>query len=144
MAIKASVVLATAFLALAGPSLAAPLIDVYKNPSCGCCGQWIAYLQKAGYQVATHNVTDISAARKKLGMPEKYGSCHTEKVGNYLLEGHVPVADIKRLLKEKPQAIGIAVPGMPAGSPGMDIPNSPPYETLLVQPDGSSRVFARH
>ena len=144
MAIKASVVLATAFLALAGPSLAAPLIDVYKNPSCGCCGQWIAYLQKAGYQVATHNVTDISAARKKLGMPEKYGSCHTAKVGNYLLEGHVPVADIKRLLKEKPQAIGIAVPGMPAGSPGMDIPNSPPYETLLVQPDGSSRVFARH
>ncbi len=81
---------------------------------------------------------------KKLGMPDKLGSCHTSKIGNYVVEGHVPAQDIQRLLKEKPKAIGLAVPAMPAGAPGMDIPDSPPYETLLVQTDGSTRVFAKH
>ena len=89
-------------------------------------------------------MNDIPAARKKLGMPDKLGSCHTAKIGNYIVEGHVPAADIRRLLKEKPKALGLALPGMPLGSPGMDIPNSPPYETLLVQADGSTRVFAKH
>lgn len=145
MAIKISVaLLATALLTLAGASQAAQSIDVYKSPSCGCCGKWIEHLKKAGFKVESHDVTDVSGARAKLGMPHKYGSCHTAKVGNYVLEGHVPATDIKRLLKEKPKALGIAVPGMPAGSPGMDIPNSPPYETLLVQTDGTSSVFARH
>ena len=119
-------------------------MDVYKSPSCGCCGKWIEHLKKAGFKVESHDVTDVSGTRAKLGMPHKYGSCHTAKVGNYVLEGHVPAADIKRLLKEKPKALGIAVPGMPAGSPGMDIPNSPSYETLLVQTDGTSSVFAKH
>jgi len=144
MAIKVSALLATTLLALAGSVQAAQMIDVYKSPSCGCCGKWIEHLKKAGFKVETHEVTDIPGNRKKLGMPDKFGSCHSAKVGNYVLEGHVPAADIQRLLKEKPKALGIAVPSMPPGSPGMDIPNSPPYETLLVQTDGSSRVFAKH
>ena len=101
-------------------------------------------MTKAGFSVKTHEVTDVPGTRKKLGMPEKLGSCHTAKIGNYLLEGHVPADDIKRLLKEKPKALGLAVPGMPAGSPGMDVPNSPPYDTLLVHKDGTARVFAKH
>lgn len=144
MAIKVSALLATTLLALAGSVQAAQMIDVYKSPSCGCCGKWIEHLKKAGFKVETHEVTDIPGNRKKLGMPDKFGSCHSAKVGNYVLEGHVPAADIQGLLKEKPKALGIAVPAMPPGAPGMDIPNSPPYETLLVQTDGSSRVFAKH
>ena len=96
------------------------------------------------FQVKTHNVDDVPGTRKKLGMPENLGSCHTAKVGNYLIEGHVPAADIKRLLSEKPKAIGLAVPGMPPGAPGMDVPNSPPYASLLVKNDGSTHVFSKH
>ena len=101
-------------------------------------------MQKSGFKVAIHDVDNIPASRKKLGMPDKYGSCHTSKIGDYVVEGHVPAADIQRLLKEKPKALGLAVPSMPPGSPGMDIPNSPPYETLLVQADGTTSVFAKH
>ncbi len=119
-------------------------IDIYKSPYCGCCGKWVDHVTKAGFTVKTHEVDDVPGTRKKLGMPEKLGSCHTAKIGNYLLEGHVPAEDIKRMLKEKPKALGLAVPGMPPGSPGMDVPNSPAYETLLVQNDGSTRVFAKH
>lgn len=84
------------------------------------------------------------AKRKSLGMPERLGSCHTAKIGNYLLEGHVPATDALLACWKKPKALGLAVPGMPAGSQGMDVPKSPPYETLLVQSDGSTRVFATH
>jgi hypothetical protein len=123
---------------------AAALVEVYKSPYCGCCEEWIQHLRKNGFEVKTHDVNDVPAARQKLGMPERLGSCHTAKVGGYLVEGHVPAADIKRMLKEKPKAIGIAVPGMPPGSPGMESSRPKPYDTLLVQPDGSTRVFARH
>ena len=121
-----------------------PVVEVYKSPTCGCCGKWIEHMQKSGFKVETHDVDNIPASRKKLGMPDKYGSCHTSKIGNYVVEGHVPAQDIKRLLKEKPKALGLAIPSMPPGVPGMDIPNSPPYETLLVQADGSTRVYAKH
>ncbi len=87
---------------------------------------------------------NIPAWRNKLGMPEKFASCHTSRIGDYLVEGHVPAADVQRLLKEKPRALGLAVPSMPPGSPGMDIANSPAYETLLVQADGRARVYAKH
>ena len=129
-----------------GPALAEslPKVDIYKSPSCECCGKWIDHMKKNGFKVEIHEVSDISGNRKKLGMPDKFGSCHTSKIGAYVVEGHVPAADIARLLKEKPKALGLAVPSMPPGSPGMDIPNSPPYETLLVQADGSTRVFAKH
>ena len=119
-------------------------VDIYKSPYCGCCGKWAEYMQKNGFRIVTHEVENVPVKRKSLGMPDRLGSCHTAKVGNYLLEGHVPAADVRRLLKEKPKALGLAVPGMPPGSPGMDVPNSPAYETLLVSQDGSTRVFAKH
>jgi hypothetical protein len=121
-----------------------PKVEIYKSPSCACCGKWIEHMKTNGFNVEINEVTDIPSNRKKLGMPDKFGSCHTSRIGAYVVEGHVPAADVKRLLEEKPKALGLAVPSMPAGSPGMDIPNSPPYETLLVQPDGGSRVFAKH
>ncbi len=123
---------------------AAQTVDLYKSPSCTCCDKWAAHMKKAGFNIQTHEVKDISASRRELGMPGKFASCHTSRVGGYLLEGHVPPGDVSRLLKEKPKAVGLAVPGMPTGSPGMDIPNSPHYKTLLVLPDGTSSVFAEH
>ena len=146
MARKISILLAMMALGTAGISIAqtAGTIELYKSPYCGCCGKWAEHMSKAGFSVKTHEIDDVPGTRKKLGMPQKLGSCHTAKIGNYLLEGHVPADDIKRLLKEKPKALGLAVPGMPAGSPGMDVPNSPPYDTLLVHKDGTARVFAKH
>jgi len=123
---------------------AAEQVDVYKSPYCGCCGKWAEHITQAGFTVKMHEVTDVPGTRKKLGMPEKLASCHTAKVGNYLIEGHVPAADIKRLLNEQPKALGLAVPAMPPGAPGMDVPNSSSYETLLVQVDGSTHVYAKH
>ena len=146
MARKISILLALMTLGTAGASVAqtAGTIELYKSPYCGCCGKWAEHMSKAGFSVKTHEIDNVPGTRKKLGMPEKLGSCHTAKIGNYLLEGHVPADDIKRLLKEKPKALGLAVPGMPAGSPGMDVPNSPPYDTLLVHKDATTRVFAKH
>lgn len=132
---------------LAGTALAAQaatLVEVYKSPTCDCCGRWIEHLQKSGFKVATHDVDNLQGERRRLGIPDRYASCHSARVGDYVLEGHVPAADIQRLLKEKPKARGIAVPAMPTGAPGMDIPNSPPYATVLIQADGSSRVYAQH
>lgn len=123
---------------------AASTVEVFKSPHCGCCGKWVEHLRESGFQVQTHEVADVPAARKQLGMPNRLGSCHTAKVGGYVIEGHVPAADIQRLLKEKPKALGLAVPSMPPGSPGMESPKPIPYETLLVQADGTTGVFARH
>ena len=122
----------------------APKVDVFKSSSCGCCGAWVEHMRQNGFEVVTHDVDDVPAARKKLGMPQRLGSCHTAKVGGYVIEGHVPAADIRRLLREKPKAIGLAVPGMVPGSPGMEAPKPMPYDTLLVGRDGATRVFARH
>ncbi|OGT02197.1 MAG: metal-binding protein [Gallionellales bacterium RIFCSPLOWO2_02_58_13] len=126
-----------------------PVVEVYKSAQCGCCKLWAEHLEKSGFKVILHNVDDIPAARKKLGMPDQYGSCHTARVGQYLVEGHVPAADIKRLLKERPRvdghgAIGLAVPAMPPGSPGMESDDPVPYDTLLVGKDGNAKVFAHH
>ncbi len=119
-------------------------IEVFKSPYCGCCEKWVEHMERNGFKVSTHNVSDVPAARKNLGMPDRFGSCHTARTGGYVIEGHVPAADVQRLLKEKTRAIGLAVPGMPQGSPGMETAAPVPYETLLVQADGSTRVFARH
>lgn len=119
-------------------------VEVFKSPYCGCCEKWIEHMQKNGFKVNAHNVNDVPAVRKSLGMPDRVGSCHTAKVGGYLIEGHVPAADIQRLLKEKPKAVGLAAPGMPQGSPGMETATPMPYQTLLVQADGSTTVFAKH
>lgn len=122
----------------------ATTVEVFKNPQCGCCGKWVEHLRESGFQVRAHEIADVPAARKQLGMPDRLGSCHTAKVGGYVVEGHVPAADIQRLLKEQPKALGLAVPSMPPGSPGMESPKPIPYDTLLVQADGSTGVFARH
>ncbi|MBU1426540.1 MAG: DUF411 domain-containing protein [Gammaproteobacteria bacterium] len=130
--------------ATAQPSQTLPTVDIYKSPQCGCCTAWADHLRQSGFKVVLHDVNDVPAARKKLGMPERYGACHTARVGNYLVEGHVPAADIKRLLRKHPQAIGLAVPSMPPGSPGMESDQGIPYDTLLVSTDGSATVFAHH
>jgi len=123
---------------------ALPVVEVYKSAQCGCCKAWAEHLRKNGFTVILHDVNDVPSARKKLGMPDKYGSCHTAKAGQYLVEGHVPAADIKRLLKEHPKAIGLAVPSMPPGSPGMESEDPVPYDTLLIGKDGKAKVFAHH
>lgn len=120
-------------------------VQVFKNPFCGCCGAWIEHMRSAGFAVKVTEVTDSTAARKCVGMPDRFGSCHTATVGGYALEGHVPAAEVKRLLATKPNAIGLAVPGMPPASPGMDTPGrKDPYQVLLIDPSGQSSVFATY
>lgn len=124
-----------------------PLLQVWKDPNCGCCGDWVKHLQSNGFLVQVIDTGNV-AARKRLGMPDALGSCHTARVGGYVIEGHVPAADILRLLREKPDALGLAVPGMPIGSPGMDGPEykgrRDPYDVLLVSHGGATRVFQSH
>ena len=121
-----------------------PLVEVWKGPSCGCCKDWVRHLEANGFNVKAHDDGNADA-RRRLGMPVDLGSCHTALVGGYAIEGHVPAADIKRLLAERPQAVGLAVPGMPVGSPGMDGPDygsrRDPYDVLLVAKGGGSTVF---
>ncbi len=134
------------FAAPAQPS-APPVLQVWKDPGCGCCNEWVDHLEKNGFQVQRFD-TGNTAVRKRLGLPEKYGSCHTGLIAGYVIEGHVNAQDIQRLLREKPQAIGLAVPGMPIGSPGMDGPvygeRRDAYDVLLVQRDGSARVYQHY
>ena len=119
-------------------------VAVWKDPNCGCCKDWIAHMEQHGFTVSVREEGN-TAVRARLGMPQKLGSCHTAVVQGYVIEGHVPAADIQRLLKERPRALGLAVPGMPVGSPGMDGAvyggRRDPYKVLLVQKDGSSQVF---
>lgn len=121
-----------------------PVVTVYKSASCGCCGAWIAHLKQKGFRVQAHDVADVTAHRERLGVPAALGSCHTAVVGRYAIEGHVPAADIRRLLREKPAGRGLAVPGMPLGSPGMPGPRKDPYDTLLFDAGGKYVVFERH
>lgn len=122
-------------------------VEVWKDASCGCCGDWIAHMEQNGFRVTTHD-TGNNAVRARLGLPARLGSCHTALVGGYLVEGHVHADEVHRLLRDKPAALGLAVPGMPIGSPGMDGPvyggRRDAYDTLLVLCDGSTRVFRRH
>ena len=118
------------------------LITVWKNPDCGCCKEWVAHLQKNGFEVVSKDVPDTAPIRQRLGLPTKFGSCHTAQMGAYVLEGHVPAQEVRRLLREQPKAVGLAVPGMPVGSPGMEVGNrQDAYDVLLVLADGSSRVY---
>jgi hypothetical protein len=122
---------------------AADTIEVWKDPDCGCCTKWVDHLQAAGFKVRTHQVDDMNKARARNGVPPALGACHTARVGVYAIEGHVPAADIKRLLRERPKAAGLAVPGMPLGSPGMDADRTQPYDVLLFTAEGRTRVY-RH
>jgi len=124
-----------------------PQIEVWKSPTCGCCKDWISHMQASDFEVKVHEVSDAAktSLRAQLGLADKFGSCHTAVISGYVVEGHVPAHDIRRLLKERPRALGLAVPGMPVGSPGMDGPEyggrKDPYAVLLVQRDGNSSIY---
>lgn len=152
---RRSLIQATAAL-LGAASLTSPLIalaqskpqvEVWKTATCGCCHDWVTHMEANGFQVKTHDISEAAKTtqRRQLGLADKFGSCHTALVGGYVLEGHVPASDIRRLLKDRPKALGLAVPGMPIGSPGMDGPayggRKDAYGVLLVQRDGSSSVY---
>lgn len=119
-------------------------MEVWTGPSCGCCKDWVRYIEAEGFDVTSHDEGN-GEARARLGMPVRFGSCHTAEIDGYAIEGHVPVREIRRLLEERPDAIGIAVPAMPRGSPGMDGPAygniQDLYDVLLVAEDGSASVF---
>lgn len=128
---------------LAATSL--PQVEVYKNPDCGCCGAWVDHLKAAGFQVKVHETPDTSAVRKRHGIPNEFGSCHTGVVAGYALEGHVPAEEVKRLLARKPAAAGLSVPGMPVGSPGMEMGSrKDAFQVLLIDKAGRSSVFATY
>ncbi len=131
-------------LACATSSIASPpSVTVYKDPRCGCCAAWVRYLTQAGFAVTTHDVSNLPERKRAAGVPAHLASCHTAQVGPYVVEGHVPAAAIERLLREQPKAIGIAVAGMPVGSPGMEGPNPESYEVKLFDAHGE-RVFERY
>lgn len=122
-----------------------PVIDVYKSPTCGCCGKWVDHLKANGFKVRAHDTTNVASHKSRLGVPSGLGSCHTAEVNGYLVEGHVPAKDIRRLLKEKPEARGLVVPAMPAGSPGMEQGNRKDrYDVLLVKQDGKTQIYSRY
>ena len=123
-----------------------PLLVVYKSESCGCCGDWVTHMERAGFKAEVHNVDNLNAIKTEVGLPPMMGSCHTARVGKYFVEGHVPAEDVKRLLAELPDAKGLAVPRMPIGSPGMESPTGEvePYDVLLIANDGSASVYASH
>lgn len=148
--VRRSLLGAVALMLIAGPETSnaqgrsSVPIEVWKSPTCGCCAAWIRHVEAHGFRVKVNDIGN-TAARQRLRMPQKLGSCHTATVGRYVIEGHVPAPDIVRLLAQRPDAIGLAVPGMPLGSPGMDGPDydnqQQPYDVLLVDNDGSTRVF---
>jgi len=124
---------------------ALPPVVVYKLATCGCCQTWSEHMQAAGFPVETRDIEDLDAIKAEAGVPYGQGSCHTAKVGDYFVEGHVPADDVKRLLAERPDALGLTVPGMPIGSPGMEQGDTrEPYDVLLVAKDGTTSVFAHH
>lgn len=142
LALAGAVTLAADLLAQTSPR-----VEVWKDPNCGCCEDWVSHLRANGFTVQVHN-SGNTAARARLGVPDALGSCHTAQVGGYALEGHVPASDVRRLLKERPNAIGLAVPGMPIGSPGMDGAvyggRKDAYAVLLIQRGGGTRVYQNH
>lgn len=140
--------LLAAATALAGSALPAgaqraPRVTMYKNPACGCCGDWAKHMEANGFQVETRMVSDVTPIKQKFGVPESLFSCHTAVVGDYALEGHVPAADVWRLLRERPAVKGLAVPGMVVGSPGMEQGPPQPFATIAFSGRGK-RVFAQH
>ena len=133
-----------ALLSFATPAAAA-VVNVVKTATCGCCAKWIDYMKKAGHDVRVTVAADVTPTARKLGVPDDLRSCHTSSIGGYAIEGHVPAEDIARLLKERPKAAGIAVPGMVMGSPGMETGGpKPAYQTILFTRDGKRSVFAQH
>ena len=155
---SAAVALASAVVLAAGvgvavvssqqPKTAAgkPSVAVFKSPTCGCCAKWNEHMSAAGYTVNSRDVTDMNAVKDEHRVPSPLRSCHTALVAGYVIEGHVPAADVQRLLKERPKIVGIGVPGMPIGSPGMEVASVKPqaYDVLTFDKAGQTTVFASH
>lgn len=141
-----SVAAASAFVALPFVAeIAAKEVHVFKSRTCGCCGAWVRHMKSAGFAVKVTDVDDTTAERKRLGMPERFGSCHTATVDGYVLEGHVPATEVKRLLEAGTKAIGLAVPSMPIGSPGMEMgARKEPYQVLLIDHSGAASAYASY
>jgi hypothetical protein len=120
-----------------------PTMRVFKSPTCGCCGDWITHLREHGFEVEVVDTNDLVTVKTALGIPPEMGSCHTAEIGDYVVEGHVPAADIAAFMAEAPDARGLAVPGMPVGSPGMEIEGAQaqPYDVMTIAADGSTSVF---
>ena len=135
--------------ASAGPAAPAPtddaVVTVYKSPTCACCSKWVEYLQAKGYEVKTVDLDDLSEIKAASGVPRQLQTCHTAVVGGYVVEGHVPADVLAKLLKEQPKVSGIAVPGMPVGSPGMEVPGTPAqsYDVIAWDKTGKTSVYAR-
>ena len=121
-----------------------PTMTIYMSPTCGCCSKWVDHVKAAGFKTVVHQEQDMDTVKESLGVPRDLRSCHTAQVDKYLIEGHVPAEDVRKLLAQKPKAAGLAAPGMPASSPGMAVAGEPhePFDVLLFQRDGKSEVFA--
>ena len=141
----AVVALASLGTVVARQGQAGPLVEVFKTPTCGCCSKWVEHMRGNGFTVRTTDLNDLTQIKKSRGVPDQLQSCHTAVVNGYVVEGHVPASDVNRLLKEKPAITGIAVGGMPAGSPGMEFPGTKaqPYDVVAFGKSGT-RVFAKH
>lgn len=123
-----------------------PVVDVYKSRTCGCCAKWVEHLRAQGFTVRTTDTEELASLKAKHGVPGPLQSCHTAVVDGYVIEGHVPAADVQRLLRERPRIAGLAVGGMPIGSPGMEVASgrTEPYDVVAFEKGGTARVFARH
>jgi hypothetical protein len=136
--------LTTGAATLSTPAPNQTKVTVYKDPSCGCCKSWIAHLLKNGYTVDAKDTPAMAEVKRTLGVPAPLTACHTAVVNGYLIEGHVPAADIAKLLKQKPKVAGLAVPGMPMGSPGMEGARPQHYQVLSFDKNGKTKVFASY
>jgi hypothetical protein len=131
--------------ALPAPNPALPVVHVWKSPTCGCCTGWVDHMRRAGFQVEVEDVADVTPYKTEHGVAPEHASCHTSRVDGYTIEGHVPAEDIVRLLAERPQITGIAAPGMPIGSPGMEMgAQRDAYDVLAFTRGGATRVWASH
>ena len=138
--------LASLGIATAQQRQAGPLVEVFKTPTCGCCSKWVEHMRANGFTVRTTDLSDLTDIKKTRGVPDRVQSCHTAVVDGYVVEGHVPASDVHRLLKERPAVAGVAVGGMPVGSPGMEFPGRKPRRSTVMSFDksGATRVFAKH
>ena len=123
---------------------ALPIITVYKSPTCGCCSKWVKHLENNGFVVEAKNSNKLDSIKRELGIEPQFQSCHTAKIGHYVVEGHVPASDIKRMLVDKPDIHGLAVPGMPMGSPGMEGSRKDKYNVLAIKNGASPTIFSSH
>ena len=143
LVLAAGAVLGLGMLPATHAQQALPVVTVYKSPTCGCCGEWVKHMRASGFRVETHDMDDVTPIRRRHGVPGELSSCHTAMVGGYAIEGHVPAADVKRLLREGTKVKGLAVPGMVICSPGMEQGPAQPYATIAF--DGRGHwVFEQH